>query len=65
MKDKKEDTFFTKFLKEIATAQINKSEEPRVGLSGTSVYASHSEIIKSAKEDKIELKKIFQKKSGK
>jgi len=62
VKEKSEGTFFSRLLLNIAKTQINKSEEPKVGASGSSVYADHSEVIQSAQKDKDQLKKLFSQK---
>jgi len=59
MKENRFKTLISEFIVNIANDQIQKSEETKVGASGTSVYADHENVMKIAKQDKTELKKIF------
>lgn len=49
----------SKMITEIQISTSTTSEEPKVGTSGTSVYADHNHIVKIVKKDKEQLKKIF------
>jgi hypothetical protein len=59
MKKNRFKTLISEFIISIANDQIQKSEETKVGFSGTSVYADHENVMKLAKRDQTELKKIF------